>query len=395
MGSEAYAEESMGGVTRRTVLGASAAWPIMAPALAAATDRFRDQLQAFGEDLIRLSPEYALSAGAPAGFADRLLLRTLDDYSSAGEARLRAIVREKERALRGAHAPRPDEGAFALQVARAMAANASRSAGFSYGWLKPLMGMHLPYAVSHRSGPSASSADLMADLQPVSDLGDAEAYLEKLGAFGPAFAGAAEKLRADASIGCVVPAVLLEKAVAGMEAFTRTEPEGSPLVVEFVRKCERAGMPAAQVDRLRAVATARVGSIVYPAYAGLRSAALEQARAGKEAQASGRCRRGTPSMPPSPPLRATPRSLRPKSTPSACRKWPDCGANSTRGCGSSAPLPDRSATAWPLFVRGKGGHTREATLEGPSSCATWKMSSGGRRRCNPAFCTAVDPDSLP
>jgi uncharacterized protein (DUF885 family) len=165
-----------------------------------------------------------------------------------------------------------------------MAANASRSAGFSYGWLKPLMGMHLPYAVSHRSGPSASSADLMADLQPVSDLGDAEAYLEKLGAFGPAFAGAAEKLRADASIGCVVPTVLLEKAVAGMEAFTRTEPEGSPLVVEFVRKCERAGMPAAQVDRLRAVATARVGSIVYPAYAGLRSAALEQARAGKEAQ---------------------------------------------------------------------------------------------------------------
>ena len=273
----------MGGVTRRTVLAASAAWPIMAPALAGATDRFRDQLQAFGEDLIRLSPEYALSAGAPAGFADRLLLRTLDDYSSAGEARLRAIVREKERALRNAHAPGPDGGAFALQVARAMAANASRSAGFSYGWLKPLMGMHLPYAVSHRSGPSASSADLMADLQPVSDPGDAEAYLEKLGAFGPAFTGAAEKLRADASLGCVVPAVLLEKAVAGMEAFTQNEPEGSPLVMEFVRKCERAGMPAAQVDRLRAVATARVRSIVYPAYAGLRSAALEQARAGKEA----------------------------------------------------------------------------------------------------------------
>jgi uncharacterized protein (DUF885 family) len=272
-------ESDMRFVSRRAVVAGLLAAPALPraafaqPGCAAET-----ALANVADKLLAQMPELAVYNGLPSADA----LRRFDDYSPAGEARLRATLRSARDELRSSDCPASSEDSRHLAIGRAILDNALRSADIPYGHLRPLwFSGHEPYVVSQISGPHIDSANQMTAQQSVRSVAEAEAYVAKLRDFRRSLGGAATKMRADAAMGCVPPAVLMTKALAVMDGFVAPKPADHPLVAALVRKMDEAGLDQAQRSRLAEAAVEALRERVYPAYGGLREAAAELAAIGK------------------------------------------------------------------------------------------------------------------
>jgi len=239
-------------------------------------------LDRIGEALLRQMPELAVYNGVPAASDGRDLQRRLDDYSPRGEAALREALRDARAQLgAGECAPATREGRN-VAIARAILDNAVRSAGVSYGHIRPLwFSGHEPYVVSQISGPHIDSPNQMTAQQSVRSVAEADAYLAKLRDFRRGLTGATDKMRADAAAGCVPPAVLMTKTLAVIDDFVSPRPADHPLVTALVRKMDEARIDQAQRGRFAQAAADAVGERVYPAYARLRETVAELAARGK------------------------------------------------------------------------------------------------------------------
>ncbi|MFQ5348482.1 MAG: DUF885 family protein, partial [Rhodothalassiaceae bacterium] len=96
---------------------------------------------------------------------------------------------------------------------------------------------------------------------------DAEAYVRRLAAFGPAFDGIIAKIEADRAAGVVPPKIIVEKALKPVAAFIAPAPAENVLVTSFAKRLESIS-DIAEDERttLVAAATAATGRSVYPAY---------------------------------------------------------------------------------------------------------------------------------
>jgi uncharacterized protein (DUF885 family) len=247
----------MHGITRRTSLGALAV-AVASPAFARKkrktpppdTGPFDD----IGSKLLGHLRETGTYNGVPQALDGGPLARSLDDYSPAGEASLRAEFQAGRDLLMRIRFAGNDKTGTHLGVVSATLENGTRSAGISYGRINPLNFMgHSPYLISQISGPHIDGPSIMMEQQSLSTANAVDAWIMKLDSFPTAFAGVVEKLRADRAAGCVPPRALIEKTLPVIDAFLTGKPSDHPVIAALARRMGDAGLS----KRIRTVAVRR------------------------------------------------------------------------------------------------------------------------------------------
>ncbi len=200
------------------------------------------------------------------------LARSLDDYSPAGEAALRAEMQAGRDLLARIRIRGDGPAAAHLATVSACLENGTRSANIPYGRINPLhFTGHSPYLVSQIGGPHIDSVATMMEQQSLSTANAVDAWLEKLNGFPAAFAGIVEKVRADRAAGCVPPRALIEKTLPVFDAFQVGRAGNHPLIKALSRRTLEAGLSR----RMRQTALRRATNLLQrrarPAMASLRA----------------------------------------------------------------------------------------------------------------------------
>ena len=208
-------------------------------------------LSAIFDDLVqaqlRRSPENATNLGLDTG-ANADLRAKLSDESPAAIAAAKARTRAELKQLEAVDAAKlsPDERidlACVLYTRRsATAVQAFPYGGSGYG--------PSPYVVSQQTGAYQSVPDFLDTKHKVETPGDADAYLQRLQAFGRQLDDQTTRMRHDAGLGVVPPDFILDLTIAQM---TRTAvPAERALVVQsLARRTAAKGWATAMGKRRR------------------------------------------------------------------------------------------------------------------------------------------------
>jgi len=233
--------------SRRQALVASALFstaPVWAkkrkPAiLPPATDPF-DEVT---EGLLALLPDTATYNGTPGSLAGGPLARRMDDYSPAGEAKIRAAYADAKKAVASMRRSGDARTATQRAVVEATLENGTRSAGVPYGKINPFhFAGHVPYVVTQIYGPHIDGLNIMMEQQSLQTPTAVDAWLEKLDAFPQAYGGVVEKIRADRATGCVPPRILMEKTLPVLDAFQSGPAAAHPLIRALDEGMAKAGL---------------------------------------------------------------------------------------------------------------------------------------------------------
>jgi len=232
-------------IDRRSFIGASAAGALAAsmPHLAFAAPAGADaalaaMLQRHSEAYLTRSPEEA----------------TGNDFDQGAHAKRRGLLDDRSRAAR-----QTDRKAIADALADLKtidrAALSPRSAldydvaQFVYETLADLLGRYgyvdgnlrpSPYVVSQMNGAYYWLPDFIGSRHPIDGKADAEAWLARLAALGPALDQETDRIRQDAGIGVIPPDFVIAKTIAQIKGLRDSPPLQSamiaPALVRIVAK---------------------------------------------------------------------------------------------------------------------------------------------------------------
>jgi uncharacterized protein (DUF885 family) len=244
--------DSLGSFSRRAVLVASAGLIALAaePALAQRRKKKKPALPEvatpfddMGNKLFAHLRESGTYGGVPQSLNGGPLARSMDDYSPAGEAALRAEYQAGRDLLARIRLAGTGRIPTYLGVVSATLANATASAAIPYGRINPFdFTGHSPYLVNQISGPHINGLSVMMEQQSLGTANAVDAWLEKLDGFPTSFAGVIEKLRADQAAGCMPPAVLLAKTLPVLEGYLEGRAADQPLLTALSRRTAEAGL---------------------------------------------------------------------------------------------------------------------------------------------------------
>jgi uncharacterized protein (DUF885 family) len=226
-------------IDRRGVLAAGAALVAAGGARAIAPADTRQLYGATLEGVLKRSPETATSYGLDTGPRATLKHR-LDDRSADNRLGLyQAIVDFAPGIARAPSHSGPRDEIFQATVAWLVQA-VRPFAGFTYGAMS-VSTYPVPYVVSQTEGAYQVLPDFLDTQHVIATGDDAQAYLDRLAAFGPAMDQQTAKARADAAAGAAPPAVLLDRAISQLESFQALQRGGgAPLVVSLARRAREA-----------------------------------------------------------------------------------------------------------------------------------------------------------
>jgi uncharacterized protein (DUF885 family) len=100
-----------------------------------------------------------------------------------------------------------------------------------------------PYVVTQLTGAYQSVPDFLCTKHPIESAQDAQAWLSRLEAFGPALREEAARLEADAAAGVVPPAFVLDTTMRQLRALAEGEAAASPLVASITQRTEARQIP--------------------------------------------------------------------------------------------------------------------------------------------------------
>ena len=139
------------------------------------------------------------------------------------------------------------------------------------------------YPLNQMFGFQSSLPDFMITTQPLKTPRDAESYLRRVAAFGPAFDQTLERVRLRDAQGVIPPRFVLREVREEMERFSGKPAGENDLVKRFVTGTDSIpGLDAERRDALRARLTSEVETVVIPAYRKMIAFVAEQ-----EARATG------------------------------------------------------------------------------------------------------------
>ncbi|TVV70137.1 DUF885 domain-containing protein, partial [Sphingomonas solaris] len=227
-------------------------------------------LDTAADRILAQTPEAGVYAGVPAALDGGPLAGVIDDYSPAGEARLRETLRAGQADLTRLTCTADANGALDLATGRAVLENSLRSADIPYGRVAPFsFSGHVPYLVTQIGGPAIDTPAIMTGQQSVSTPAAVEAWLAKLDTFPAAFTGVGAKLAADEAAGCRPPRILLEGAAKVIAGFFAGPADRHPMIAALRDGMASARLDAAFRDRALARATRLLEDRARPAYAAL------------------------------------------------------------------------------------------------------------------------------
>ena len=223
-------------------------------------------------DFLRTQPLLSSFVDVPEDLVGGPYNDRITDYSPAGFAQVREVAHAA--AARLAAVDRtglPSRARVNLDVVERIFRYYAGVPGVDYGLIDSYFG-HVPYVVSQISGPHVDIPKLMQTQQRLASHADADAYVRRLAAFGPAFDGIVAKITADRAEGVVPPKILVEKAIRPVAAFIAPAPQDNVLVTSFAERLGKID-EISEADRatLIAAATAATRDSVYPAYGKLKA----------------------------------------------------------------------------------------------------------------------------
>ena len=201
-----------------------------------------DPFEGMAEKLLALLPDTATYNGTPGALAGGALAQRMDDYSPAGEAKIRAAYADAKTKV-AAMRVSGERAELQRAVVEATLENGTRSAAVPYGKINPFhFAGHVPYVVTQIYGPHIDGLNIMMEQQSLQTPTAVDAWLEKLDAFPQAYGGVVEKIRADRAAGCVPPRILMEKTLPVLDAFQAGPAAAHPLIRALDEGMEKAGL---------------------------------------------------------------------------------------------------------------------------------------------------------
>ena len=214
---------------------AGAAGPVLAQA-ATPDARLEDLLNSWFDEDIERAPTRATNLGLDKGPRAHLAGQ-LGDYSLEAETADRARAVARWATIRDF----PTEGLTeAGRLSRDIAA--FRAETDALGAVLPMGGGRSPYVVTQLSGAYFSVPDFMDNQHRVEDREGADAFLSRLGQFGPALDDETERVRASAADGIVPPDFILDLAIGQLETLAATPAGDMAMVGSLERKSVAAGL---------------------------------------------------------------------------------------------------------------------------------------------------------
>lgn len=251
---------------RRTVLQsatAASALALMPAAARAAGAAFRPAIDAFADEILRMSPEQATGLGLDTG-ARAGLKSQMSDLSQAGQDRFTAEVRSmKSRlgavdaaALSPADRLRYDTLDYALD-------RGIDGTKFAYGGgaASGFYGGTSTYAISQQSGTVSSVPEFLNSLHSIKTRADCDAYLARVEGFARQIDEETAQVRREAGIGVVPPAFIATNALGQLTGYRATPAAQQGLVTSLATRARAAGIAGDWAGRV----TALVETQVYPA----------------------------------------------------------------------------------------------------------------------------------
>ncbi|MCX7553593.1 DUF885 domain-containing protein [Marinicella sp. S1101] len=186
--------------------------------------------------LFAARPHYATVLGVEQRLAGGYYNDRLDDYSPEAEAKLRAQMRRINQQLANLEVTDQvdlDNKKVMMNLNRYFAGNEK----FPIGYIDLWMGL-TPFIVSQINGPLIDVPNYMVNNHKISTIKDAEDYLKRLDEFDAFMQGVMAKLSADVESGWIAPKIIINKTIAGLEAFIAPEPKTHPLYKTFATQVD-------------------------------------------------------------------------------------------------------------------------------------------------------------
>ena len=244
---------------------AGAASMMLRPNLASAADAppFHDQLAAFADEILLMSPEQATSLGLDTG-KYAALKSQLADASPASDAAWAAQVRSMHKRLTDAGSSglgdadriRYDTVLYATE--RGIEGTQFRYGGGAQAGFSGGAG---PYVISQQNGAATSLPEFLNSQHQIKTAADAEAYLSRVSAFARVLDQETDRVKSDASIGVVPPDFIAANALGQLKAYRATPAAQQPLVSSLATRAAKANLPGDWAGR----ATKIIEASVYPA----------------------------------------------------------------------------------------------------------------------------------
>ncbi len=187
--------------------------------------------------LFHARPHYATVLGIDESMAGGAYNDRLDDYSPAAEAKLRKQLRSINKHLANIEVTDSvdlDNQKVMMNLNRYFAGHED----FSIGYIDLWMGLS-PFVVNQINGPLIDVPNNIATNQKFNDLKGAEDYLKRLAGFDAFLQGVMAKLSADVEQGWIAPKVIIQKTIAGLEAFIEPAVTAHPLYTAFAQQVEQ------------------------------------------------------------------------------------------------------------------------------------------------------------
>jgi len=234
-------------LSRRRLLQASAAAAACARPFAALSSQvapFHDNLAAFADELIRLSPAQATSLGVDKGrYAD--LKSRLGDESPAGDTAWAAQMRSMRQRLDATgKADLSDADRIVHDTVAYAAERGIEGTQFRYGGgaRAGFFGGARPYAVTQQSGALTSVPEFLNSKHLIATSADAEAYLARVSAFAAVLDQETERVRADAALGVAPPDFIAAKTLVQLRHYRAVPAAQQPLVSSLVNRATKIGV---------------------------------------------------------------------------------------------------------------------------------------------------------
>ncbi len=250
-------------MSRRTLLGASAAGLVLAacarpagPALAAILDRI-------STEFLRESPEFATSLAVSEEQAGGRYIDRLSDSSKEGFLRQRQIGETALADLRRLNRESlTGQDAVTYDVVVTAIENNVASAQFETGG-----GAGSPYVLTQLTGAYTGIPDFLASQHPVTNREQADAYLTRLSVYARVLDQETTRLGEDVAAGVLAPDFAIDGAVTQLSGFATIAPAQTVLVQSLqTRLANVAEISDAEKTALTQRAEAIVRDEVLPAY---------------------------------------------------------------------------------------------------------------------------------
>src|SRR5580765_3311406 len=123
------------------------------------------------------------------------------------------------------------------------------------------------YPLNQMFGFQSVLPDFMLTIQPLKTPRDAESYLRRVAAFGPAFEQTAQRVELREKKGILPPRFVLREVREQMEKFVAKPPEQNDLYTHFVTGTDSSrGLDPAKRDQLRKQLAQEIAQVVVPSY---------------------------------------------------------------------------------------------------------------------------------